>query len=278
MAESIRTPRFDLGRFRRQLALTDIARRYLLVLFITGYFLTLMPGLAESSLPNLIIIGSIFGWLAGMWVSARTAHYVQRLTQMTAAGASLDETESVLGEALGRFTLYRTGRILAYHQFAILRHRQGRFDESSAICSALLAESDAGLAQSLRTTLWIMYAEDRLQLRDLTGVHWAISQLYTCQLSLVETLQLQLLQVRYESACGYDDRLLWNLPRRVELIELMPHGAAALCHHLLADAAARMGHNPLADWLRRRAELLGMPETAEAPVTTEITDPLANPA
>jgi hypothetical protein len=238
----------------------------------------LMPGFADSSVPNLIIVGSIFGWLAGMWISARTASYVQRVTQLTSAGAAPTETESALGAALDRFTLYRTGRILVYHHFAVLRHRQGRFEESSAICWALLAESENGLARSLRTTLLIMFSEDRLQLHDLAGAHGAIAQLYAQHLSLVETLQLLLLQIRYESACGYDDRLLWNLPRRIELIELMPHGAAGLCHCLLAEAADRTGRADLADWLHRRAELLGAPETSDAAGTVVITDPLTAPA
>lgn len=253
-------------------------RRYLLVLFITGYFLTLMPGFAESTLPDLIIVGSIFGWLGGMWISARTAGYVQRLIQLSVSGAAPAETESALGAALDRFTLYRTGRILVYHHFAVLRHRQGRFEEASAICSALLAESETGLARSLRTSLLIMFAEDRLQLRDLHGAHIALSQLYAQPLSLVESLQQLLLQIRYESACGYDDRLLWNLPRRLGLIELMPHGAAGMCHRLLADAAERTGRAALSDWLRSRAELLGAPQADDAPATVVITDPLADPA
>jgi len=271
--------RFDPERFQRQIAASDLARRYLLGLFIIGYLGTLIGQLAATMIPFGLMTAAVAGWLIATYISARTARLVQHAAQLTSAHAPAPQTESALGEALSRFTLYRTVRILVYHHLAVLRHRQGRFEESSAICSALLSLDDTGMARSLRSTLLMIFAEDRLQLGDLAGAHAAIVNLYNQKLPLVESLQHLMLQMRYEAACGYDDHLLWNLRKKVELLELMPPPACAMCHRLLADAAERRGTKELADHLRRRADLLADPDEAvEMAIDTSDAMPSPHPS
>ena len=78
-------------------------------------------------------------------------------------------------------------------------------------------------------------------------------------LSLQETLQLLALQTRYEVICGHDQHALQDVHRKVELSELMPASQCAAVHATLASAAQRQQHSQLANWLRRRAELLAAP-------------------
>lgn len=277
MIDRTANTQFDPQRFERQLAMTDFTRRALLTIFIAGYIGSYLPGFEQARYPYMAMFLAIGGWIAASFASARTARLAQHAARLAGSQAPPEQTESALREVIGRFTLYRAVRLTVYQHLAMLRHRQGRFAESSAICSALLSQDDRQLTASVRTTLTMMFTEDRLQLNDLPGAYGGLASLHQQQLSMVESVQALLLELRYEAACGYDQQLLWNLPARFELIDMMPPPASAMCHRLLAGAAERSGLRQIAAYLRNRAELLVGPEEVASTIT-QLTPLSAPPA
>jgi len=75
-------------------------------------------------------------------------------------------------------------------------------------------------------------------------------------LGLIDSLQRLSLQTQYEVAIGADAAALGGLRQKVELSELMPAAQCGAMHALLAIASQRRGQHEVAQWLRRRAELL----------------------
>jgi hypothetical protein len=91
-------------------------------------------------------------------------------------------------------------------------------------------------------------------------------------LNLNESLTLQLLQLDYGSRIGAWDAMLQGLSLKVQLSELMPTLNAARSQALLALAALKSNQAELAQWLRRRAELLVDPQqiAADRPIVAEL--------
>ncbi|MBI1368461.1 MAG: hypothetical protein GC162_07375 [Planctomycetes bacterium] len=247
---------FDPTRFSRQLDLSDLVRRAIVGLFIFGWIGSALPTLADTTLPYASMFAGLVGWFIASMYSARTNQFVQRAAELTNAHAPIEQIEHAIAAALPRFTMFRTVRLLIYHQLAALRHRQRRHDESAAIITALLSESAQTPTFSMRTQLLLMLAEDRLAMNDAWGAHAALAGLHQQPITLTESVQVLALQLRYEVGCGFDQLALSQLARRLSLIELMPAPVAAQCHRLLAVAARRTGRIALADYLTERADLM----------------------
>lgn len=164
--------------------------------------------------------------------------------------------EREISAALSRWPLPWALRILLYHRLAVLRHRQGRFDEASAVCQAILAQP-MGKVEHLRAELLLMMAESRLRCGDAWGAYSALVELSRRRLGLMQHLQRLAIQTRYEVMTGRYDAALFRLEERIALAELMPAEQGAAMHAMLATAARRAGRKPVAEWLSRRAELLG---------------------
>ncbi|MCC7408953.1 MAG: hypothetical protein IT442_12850 [Phycisphaeraceae bacterium] len=164
--------------------------------------------------------------------------------------------EREIDAALSRWPLPWALRILFYHRLAVLRHRQGRFAEASAVCQAILSQP-MGKVEHLRGELLLIMAESRLRCGDAWGAYSALMELSRQRLGLMQHLQRLALQTRYEVMTGRFDAALHRLEERVTLAELMPAEQGAAMHAMLATAAGRVGWKSVAEWLGRRAELLG---------------------
>ncbi|MCC7205379.1 MAG: hypothetical protein IT441_09895 [Phycisphaeraceae bacterium] len=164
--------------------------------------------------------------------------------------------EREIDAAVSRWPLPWALRIMLYHRLAVLRHRQGRFAEASAVCQAILSQP-MGKVGHLRGELLLIMAESRLRSGDAWGAYSALGELSRTRLGLMQHLQRLALQTRYELMTGRFDAALHRLEERVTLAELMPSEQGAAMHAMLATAAGRMGWKPVAEWLSRRAELLG---------------------
>jgi hypothetical protein len=106
-----------------------------------------------------------------------------------------------------------------------------------------------------RTTR-LMLADSLMELGDLNGAYQALMSLYSQKISLLEAMNLLVVQLDYESRIGVWASMFQNIQYKVQLAELMPSTSAARTQALLALAAQRLGRADWADWLRRRAELL----------------------
>lgn len=256
-------PLFIPKRFMRQLAIDDAARWVALVtllLCVVAAVATEWLALSERSLMVLVI------FVAGLWVgiSVLSARAAQQLPQISAM-LEVDHTtaEAALARTLRRWPMQRSVRLLLYHRLAVLRHRQQRYAEAAAVSQALLAVR-LGQAGQVRPHLLLILAESRLAIGDLVGTYQALADLHRARLSLVEVLQLLAVQTRYEIATGQERAALDRIDRKIQLIELMPMPQCGALHAMLAVAAQRCQQTQLADWLRRRAELLCEPDQLQA--------------
>ena len=202
---------------------------------------------------RLLIVLVAASWIAVSVISARVVQQLSSITELMTHDP--DEAEAVLAAAIRRRPLQRSVRLLLYHRLAMLRHRQQRLGESSAICQALLGRQH-GLAREVRVHLLLMLVEAHLHFHDLHTVYQGLTALHRTPLNLLELLQRMALQVRYEILAGHHRAALVQIDRRLQLAELLPAAQCGLMHLLLATAAQRAANTPLATWLRSRAELL----------------------
>lgn len=194
----------------------------------------------------------------GVWVS-------RAVTNAKAAGAarglliavelSPGQAEARLGHWLERRGLIDWVRLMLYHAWATLRHRQGRHAEAAALCGSVLGRS-LGPGEAARPQVLLLLAESSLEAGEPWGAYFALAQLHGTPLTLNQLLQRLGLQVRYEVALGYDDAALFGWQRKAELAELMPGPLCGVTHAMLGLAADRCGQRKTASWLTRRAELL----------------------
>jgi hypothetical protein len=261
-----RTDAFDVMRFERQLLMTRWAKVILVGLFVTGWIGSLVPGWGSQPWPLGLMGLAVLGWVIANIRSNQTARMAWRAAAMTSEQAPLDHVESALDGALRRFTLYRGIRLMLYQHLAIVRHRQGRYDEASFICMSILRQPNLHRMNGLRSRLLLILAESRLRRRDLWGAYAALSWLHQTRLTLIESLQFLRLELAYEVLCGHADAALHQLHLKVTLASLMPSDGAGEIYRLLAQAASMRGWEDAADWLtQRRALLTGSSESDESP-------------
>ena len=141
------------------------------------------------------------------------------------------------------------------NHLAVLRHAQRRWPDAAELSRAVIGQRLGSMARLSRQSQLIL-ADSLLELGDVQGAHAAIAELYNDRLSLPEALSLLSVQLDYLSRINAWERMLEGIPTKVQLAELMPTGASAKAQALLALAAAKLGRTDLADYLRRRVELL----------------------
>jgi uncharacterized protein HemY len=124
------------------------------------------------------------------------------------------------------------------------------------LCGTFLRQR-LGALQALGRPARLMLTEALLEMGDLRGAYDGMMGLYQQRLSLTEALNLLRLQTEYMARIGAWDAMLEQLPVKMQLVELMSSPHAARTQAWLAEAAKNTGHAELAQWLARRAELLG---------------------
>lgn len=252
---------FDAARLDRQLAWDDAAKWALiggLVLLLLPSLASAMPGVSvrEPAWFSTLLLLVIVGWI---WISLRSTSMARRLGPLLAMiEFDLQSAEPIIAEVIDRRPMQRTVRMLLYHRLALLRHRQMRFEESGAICHALLSRP-LGAAEQVRVPLLLLLVESRLEAGDVAGAYYAMAQLHAMPLRLSQRLRLLPLKLRYEAAVSQDQAALWGAAAKLRLAELLPAPQCALVHGLMAICAKRSGRHAAADWLERRMQLLGGP-------------------
>jgi len=263
MAERVQRWRFDPVRFATQVDDSRSVRIALLAVFFGGWIILTVAGQALGMWPMHLIVVAGLTWVGTLIYSTRSARLVQHAAGLIVGGAPDDVVEPALRDAGARFTIHTGVRVLFYQHAAIHRHRQGRFDESAAISAALLNHPHVPLTAAQRRHLLLMLAEALLQRGDYGGAYAGLSQLHGEALPLMEYVQYVGLRIVYESRCGHDRAALDQLPKKIQVVDLLAPAAAATCHQHLGWSAARLGQQPLAAWLHERAGLL-MPDSARA--------------
>ena len=252
----------QLPAFRPQRLRYDRAIDQLLgwgaIIVLLGVLMVSSLWTADAGTPSLaIFVLVVIGVFMLNLLSVRTTQEMAEITALIEAVPDVAEHRLTL--AMRRRPLQNHVRTTLYHRAALLRHRQQRFDEAAAICTALLAQP-LGRAASLRGNLLLTLCHAQLEQQDLSGAYDSIAQLHQASLSLFEQLGLLSLQTRYEVTAGLYDTALQDVASKIERAELMPAPLCGAMHAMLATAAEHAGDEPLASWLSRRAELLLTPE------------------
>lgn len=274
---SIQVPPFAPSRFQNQMGRDTGVRWAIFGSLVVVIFATMFTTTGESMAVLPMVIVAV-AWVGIGMVSTRVAQRLHRVAELIHRDPA--RAEELLADLISRWPLHRSVRVLLYHRLAMLRHRQQRYAETSAICQVLLRQSlgmttnlmsaprgtmSAGAdgadgmhdrAGGLRTHILLMLAESRLRCGDLAGAWTALSQLHSAPVSLIESLQRLALQTQYEIAAGQYDAALAQIEHKIRLAELMPAPQCGAIHSLLADAAEYSGRERLATWLNARADLL----------------------
>src|SRR4051812_12765427 len=163
-----------ISRLRRDLTLSAALRLVLLAGFL-GWMLfqQWIPAPLGNVVP-LFILGGV--WLALSYQSMKGSRLAASSPSLIAAG-QFDAAELQIEQALRSFSLYRAGKLMSLHHLAVLRHAQRRWQESAALCTALLSQRLGTLA-GLSKTSRLMLADSLLELGDLPGACTAINGLY----------------------------------------------------------------------------------------------------
>jgi hypothetical protein len=231
---------------------------------------TLGPKLGIGVSTTSIIVAWGIGWIFISFFNARGTYLAADSPSLIASG-HFDEAEQEIERVIRSFWLFRRVKLLSLHHLAVLRHAQREWRESALLSRALLGQKLTTLPGVARTTR-LMLADSLLELGDLPGAYEALYSLYSQKLSLVEAMNLLVVQLDYESRIGAWQAMFHNLPSKIQLAELMPAASAARTQAMLALAATHVGRADWADWLRRRAELLTDANelTAQRPILKQL--------
>jgi hypothetical protein len=245
--------------FRRDLTVGAVVRGALYLAALACLSVNMLPFRNKVD-GTLLLMGVGVIWVLLSYRSMRGQRLAAESPSLIAAG-QFDEAESQIEQALRSFSISSSPKVLSLHHLALLRHAQKRWQETAALCRALLNQK-LGTLRGLGRPSRLLLADALLELDDLTGAHAALASLYNEHISLGEAVNLLAIQLDYESRIGAWEAMLPKggaTYKRVQLAEFMPAESSARSQALLALAAHKTHRADWADWLRRRAELLADP-------------------
>jgi hypothetical protein len=253
-----------INRTRRDLALGSIVK----VALVVGAASVL---LVESQPVRVAMLVIIAGAWVGLSVASARGSQIAASSPLLIATGQFEQAEVNIDQALRAFSLFRSAKLQSLHYLAMLRHAQKRWNESAALCRAVLGQRTGSVA-GLNKPAALVLADSLLEMNDARGAYEAIRSLYQQRLSLGEGLHLMTLQLDYCSRIGAWQWMFDAVGTKAQLAELMPTASAARAQAFLALAAKKLDQPDWSQWLRQRAELLAdVPAlVAERPVLREL--------
>lgn len=241
-----------IHRFQRDLTVSTLLKCVLVGIALAALLIgPMIGGMLDGSIV-LLVVGVL--WLVLSFRSVRGSRIAAGSPSLIASG-QFDAAEQHIVEALHSFSLFRSVKLLSLHHLALLRHAQRRWDETIALCRALLRQR-LGATSDLGTSANLILADSLLETGDVHGAYECIMRMYDRRLALGQALNLLSVQLDYLARIGAWEQMLEQVQTRAQLAELMPTESAAMVQALLALAAKRTARDNWSDWLRRRAELL----------------------
>ena len=253
---------------RRDLTLSSMLKFTLTAIGLVCLMFGPMFGSGIAIVVIMLFVGAIV--LVLSYRSAKGSSLAADSPMLIASG-QFDEAEQRIEQVLRTFSLFRAVKLLSLHHLAVLRHAQRRWRESALLSRALLRQR-LGSLQSISRSSRLMLADSLLELGDLAGAHEALSSLYRERLTLVEAMNLLVVQLDYEARIGAWNAMTHNLGAKVQLAELMPSASAAKSQAFLALAARKLDRDDWAKWLAGRAALLADVNglVAERPILKDV--------
>jgi hypothetical protein len=253
-----------INRTRRDLALGSVVK----VLLVVGAASVLL--IDSQPLRVAMLVGIGVAWIALSFTSARGSRLAASSPLLIATG-QYEQAEVNIDQALRAFSLFRGTKLQSLHYLAVLRHAQRRWNESAALCRAVLGQR-TGRVVGLSKPAALVLADSLLEMNDARGAYEALRSLQAQRLSLAEGLHLMTLQLDYCSRIGAWQWIFDGVATKAQLAELMPTPSAARAQAFMALAAKKVNQPDWSRWLQQRVELLAdVPAlVAERPVLREL--------
>ncbi len=241
-----------ISKLRRDLTVGAMMKWIMIAGFALALVIGPFVGARSELLIGMALLGA--GWMAWGFRSFRDTHRATQFPSLIATG-QFDVAEDQIERLVRTFSPFKNVKLLGVHHLAMLRHAQSRWQDTAALCRALLRQR-LGSMSGLNKTSRLILADALLEMNDLPGAYEAIERLYDQRLSLSEAMNLMAIQLDYESRIGAWDSMMQNLAYKVQLAEVMNTASSARTQALLALAAKKTGRKDWHEWLRRRVELL----------------------
>lgn len=281
----------DLARtLRRQLLLASVSRIVLALLLLASFLAALLQPEADAGQDAiwLATLLTALTWVTLTMFSVRQMRAANQASIYISSGR-LDLAEEQLKNAMHLFSLYRSGKLLACHNLAVVVHGRKDYPAAAELCDCVI-RAGGKLTRSAGRLCRILLADCRLLLGDpaaalaalaplsLTGRHptgetanteeAAVRKECGPVFNLGESLLLLPVELRCQVETGRFEQAVESLTWKVRLAELLDSPKAALVHGLLAEACRRVGKEPEAAYLQRRAELYYDPAELAAEMRT----------
>lgn len=221
--------------------------------------LSVGAGFAVGALMGLDWVALLALFLAMAWVFlvVRSARLVRRVREAWGALqlGRPDLAEVRAAEVLDATTLLRPVTHSALWVLALAASRQGRHAEAAQLAAFVLWRRERLLVGD-RNGVQLLLAESLVAMGHLDEARAAALPLYASKLPLADALRLLALQLRLEMRLGDYGSMLDRLGSKVDMADLMSPRDSALVQALLGVASHRAGHEPWAQWLWKRVNLL----------------------
>jgi hypothetical protein len=240
-----------------------LRRQFLLSSLTTGLLLCVvvfssLGAVLGSPRTQAAWIAATFAGVAWILLAALSPRQVKAANNAAAflSAGRLDLAEQELTNALGLFSLYRTGKLLVCHNLAVVMHGQKNYQAAAELCDGIISLHH-GVSKSLGRVCRMLLADSRLFLGDTLAALSALAPLLRGRAGLSLAEQLMLLPIELRCLVAQNDfiQAADNLAWKVQRAELLDAPRAALVHALLAKACRQTGNGAAADFLARRAEL-----------------------
>ena len=262
---------------RRQLLLASVSRVILAALLMTSFLAALLQSEADAGKDALwfATLLTALTWVTLTMFSVRQIRAANQASAYISSGR-LDLAEEQLRNAVHLFSLYRSGKLLACHNLAVVVHGRKDYQAAAELCDCVIHRGGK-VTRGAGRLCRILLADCRLLLGDPAAALAALEPLRLSQanaedgpvqgdeaassadgeaaLNLAEQLLLLPVEIRCQVETGRFAQAVQSLTWKVRLAELLDSPKAALVHVLLAEACRRAGKSAEAAFLQRRAEL-----------------------
>ena len=234
------------------------------------------PALGSSAAVTVQVVLFLAMWVGLTAGGMRQSRVAMQWPVMIAQG-QIEQAEEQIDQALRRFTVLSSVKLLGLHHLARIRLGQKRWADAATLSRGLL-RYPLRTMPGLSTASYQILAEASMRLGDLSSAFVALQQLRRQKLPLDQSLGVLLLETVYLARIGAWPSLMDGIKSKLRLAELMPADGAAMTQGLLAVAAQRRGREDWATYLRSRCDLLtDMPRLAVDEVCLQSIWPPAAP-
>lgn len=227
------------------------------ILLGLGVLVALLGGAAMGVSPVLLAGIPCTLWVLLAINGMRETRDALRWPSLIAAGR-LDEAQKQIEQAIGRFGVLRSVKLLSLHQLAVVKAAQRQYRDALDLSRAIL-QYRLPKDQAMRRASLLLLAGSAVECEQYTEAFAAMTRLRSMPLALDEQLSLLVAETNYMGRLGAWNEMAVSLSEKAKLAELMPTETSAQVQAWLALAARKTGNVQWEQYLVRRCGLLVEP-------------------